>query len=60
MNACISKSVGCKDSDFDIYLKKWTLPLRPPRGLCEAHLHLAGKPYVIATISSQTYRIVLW
>ncbi len=34
--------------------------LRPPRGVCEAHLHLAGKPYVIATIPSQTYRIVLW
>ncbi len=23
--------------------------LRPPRGVCEAHLHLVGKPYVIAT-----------
>ena len=33
--------------------------LRPPRGVFEAHLHLAGKPYVIATIPSQTYRIIL-
>ena len=29
--------------------------LRPPRGVCEAHFHLDGKPYVIATIPSQTY-----
>ena len=33
--------------------------LRPPRGVCEAHFHLACKPYVIATIPSQTYKIVL-
>ncbi len=37
-----------------------SMALRPPRGVCEAHLHLAVKPYVIATIPSQICRIILW
>ncbi len=28
--------------------------LRPPRGVCEAHLHQAYKPCVIGAIQSQT------
>ena len=42
------------------HLHSKTFVLRSPRGVFEAHLHLAGKPYVIDTIPSQTYRIVLW
>ncbi len=30
------------------------LELRPPRGVCEAHLHLAGKRYVIGTIPTHS------
>ncbi len=29
--------------------------LRPPQGVCEAHLHQAYKPCVIGAIPSQTY-----
>ncbi len=34
--------------------------LRPPRGVCEAHLHQAYKPCVIGAIKSQTYGNVWW
>ncbi len=32
--------------------------LKATTGVWEAHLYLAGKPHVIGTIPSQTYRIV--
>ncbi len=30
------------------------MALRPPQGVCEAHLHQSHKPFVIGAISSQT------
>ena len=40
-------SVFTFDALFDV--------LRPPQGVCEAHLHQAYKPSVIGAILSQTY-----
>ncbi len=43
---------------FDMY--RLFAYLRPPRGVCEAHLHQAYKPCVIGAIPSQTYENVWW
>ncbi len=48
---------------FSTFWKQWNVglingPFKATTGVCEAHFHLAGKPYVIGTIPSQKYRSI--
>ena len=57
--------LGVQDFGFEIfYIFEFDFPrfciqytyylLRPPQGVCEAHLHQAYRPYVIGAIQLQT------
>ena len=53
----ISYFIGNKHDNIQLWLLFF---LRPPRGVCEPHLHQAYKPCFIIAIPSQTYCNIFW